>query len=108
MTATSTGRARFTKRRWTSGGRPATTRAAPAPFWTGVVSHLRGDPIHANRLFNESLELFTRLHDVLGEASTHQWLGISSLTSGQVQAAADHFGQSLERWRRLGNAQMTA
>jgi tetratricopeptide (TPR) repeat protein len=73
-----------------------------------VVSHLRGDPIHANRLFKESLELFTRLHDVLGEASTYQWLGISALTSGRVLEAVNNFEQSQERWRLLGNQQMIA
>jgi tetratricopeptide (TPR) repeat protein len=74
----------------------------------GAISHLRGDQRNAEPLLRQSLELFSKSHDAAGEATAHQWLGVVALAAGGLDTAATHFEESLKKWRRLGNQQMTA
>jgi tetratricopeptide (TPR) repeat protein len=59
-------------------------------------------------VLRESLGLFRQLRDDSGEANALNYLGLLAMSTGNLDTAIEHFEQSLQRWRILGNQQTIA
>lgn len=70
----------------------------------GSALHISGDPVAAETVWNESLTIFTVLHDEHGEGVLLHRLGISAITRGDLATARALVERSDEIHRRTGDA----
>ena len=75
---------------------------AHALLWAGILARLQGDMIAARPLCDESLALFRASDDTAGAAVALENIGWTEVTT-DPQRAAEHFGESLSLFRRLGD-----